>query len=101
MRVHVATPLRAYIVDLIQATRNHCKVALGASPRASLALQRAAQAAAILSGREYAIVDDVKRLATLVLAHRLILQEDTRTHFEEDAAAAVIQQLLNELPEPA
>lgn len=101
MRVHVSTAIRNYIVELVHGTRGHFKVALGASPRASLALQRASQAAALVGGREYVIADDVKRLAKLVLSHRLILHEDTRPGADEDAADAVIQQLLNEVPVPA
>jgi MoxR-like ATPase len=70
--VHVADTLKRYIVDLVRATRDHADLALGASPRAALALLRASRAAAAGSGRDYVVPDDVKELITPVLAHRLI-----------------------------
>ena len=63
-----------YIVRLVNATRNHPDVYLGASPRGSLALYRAGQAYAALSGRDYVIPDDIKALAEPALAHRLIIK---------------------------
>jgi MoxR-like ATPase len=74
--VHVAPPLRSYIVDLADATRRHHDLALGASPRGALALQRAAMALAASLGRDYAMPDDVKRVAPVVLEHRLLLTPD-------------------------
>ncbi len=74
--VHVADDLARYIVTLTQATRETPLLKLGASPRASLSLQRAAQAAAALSGRDYVIPDDVQDLIVPVLAHRLMLSRD-------------------------
>jgi MoxR-like ATPase len=70
--VHVADEVRRYIVDLISATRRHPDLRLGASPRASLHLIRAARAAAALDGRGYVVPDDVQALAGPVLAHRLL-----------------------------
>ena len=71
--VHVADTLKRYIVDLVRATRDHADLALGASPRAALALLRAARAAGAVAGRDYVVPwDDVKELVTPVLAHRLI-----------------------------
>jgi MoxR-like ATPase len=98
MRVHVSKSIATYIVDITHATRSHVQVALGASPRAALALQRAAQASAVLAGREYVTPDDVKRLAPITLAHRLILHGDSG---ESRAPEAVIHQVLNEVsPQP-
>ncbi len=74
--VHVASSLRNYIVDLADATRRHHDLALGASPRGALALQRAARALAASMGREYVMPDDVKRVAPVVLEHRLLLTPD-------------------------
>jgi MoxR-like ATPase len=74
--IHVASPLRNYIVDLADATRRHHDLALGASPRGALALQRAARAFAASVGRDYAMPDDVKRVAPVVLEHRLLLTPD-------------------------
>ncbi len=70
--VHVADSLKNYIVDLVRATREHGDLALGASPRAALALLRASRAAAATGGRDYIVPDDIKNLITPVLAHRLI-----------------------------
>ncbi|TDF96179.1 AAA family ATPase [Paenibacillus piri] len=75
-RVHVDDTIKGYIVQLSAATREHADVTLGVSPRASIALMRAAQARAYLSGRGYVIPDDVKQLAVPVLAHRLLLAPD-------------------------
>jgi MoxR-like ATPase len=71
-RVHVADPLRTYIVELVAATRKTPDLMLGASPRASLALLRASRSLAAAEGRDYATPDDVKTLAPVVLAHRMI-----------------------------
>jgi len=76
--VYVDTAVREYIVSLIEATRNHEDVSLGASPRASLGMFRAVRGMAILRDRDYAIPDDVKELAYAVLAHRLILSPAAR-----------------------
>ena len=69
--VHVADPLRGYLVDLANATRRHAGVAIGMSPRATLALQRVARALAAMQGRSYVVPDDFKELAGPVLSHRL------------------------------
>ncbi|MBC8280673.1 MAG: MoxR family ATPase, partial [Chloroflexi bacterium] len=76
--IYVDTAVREYIVGLIEATRNHEDVSLGASPRASLGMFRAVRAMAILRDRDYVIPDDVKDLAYAVLAHRLILSSSAR-----------------------
>lgn len=76
--VYVDTTVREYIVGLIEATRNHEDVSLGASPRASLGMFRAVRGMAILRDRDYVIPDDVKELAYAVLAHRLILSPAAR-----------------------
>jgi MoxR-like ATPase len=72
-RTRVAPVLRDYIVELTGATRQLADVRLGASPRASLSLMRAARAKAALAGRSFATADDVKALAHAVLGHRLLL----------------------------
>ena len=76
--VYVDTAVREYSVGLIEATRNHEDVSLGASPRASLGMFRAVRGMAILRDRDYVIPDDVKELAYAVLAHRLILSPAAR-----------------------
>ena len=75
-RVHVATAVKRYIVDLAEGTRAHPSVFLGASPRACLFLLRAARAKAAAEARAFALPDDVKELATPVLAHRILLTSE-------------------------
>jgi MoxR-like ATPase len=70
--VHVADSVKAYIVGILNATRDHGDVAIGASPRAGLMLLRASRAIAAAEGREYVVPDDIKTLAVPVLAHRII-----------------------------
>jgi MoxR-like ATPase len=70
--VHVAEPIRHYIIDLVTATRTSAELRLGASPRAALHLLRASRAHAALDGRDFVIPDDVQALAVPVLAHRLL-----------------------------
>ena len=97
MRVHVSPAVCRYIVDLVHATRSHVAVALGASPRAALALQRAAQASALLSGREYVTSDDVKNLADATLTHRIILHGEGTG---EEAGEEVVRAVVSQVPAP-
>jgi MoxR-like ATPase len=76
--IHVAAPVRQYAVDIANATRGHNDVRLGASPRATLHLVRAAKAAAALDDRDHVLPDDLQALAPVVLAHRLILTADAQ-----------------------
>ncbi|KAB8146081.1 AAA domain-containing protein [Chloroflexia bacterium SDU3-3] len=94
--VHVEPSLREYIVRLVGATRAHPDLALGASPRATHALFRAAQALAALAGRDYALPDDVKRLAGPVLRHRLLLRPESALRGR--TAAAVLDAVVAETP---
>jgi MoxR-like ATPase len=71
--VHVAPPVRSYILDLVESTRAHPLVAVGASPRAALALIRVSSALAVASGRSFVTPDDVQEAAVPSLAHRLLL----------------------------
>lgn len=75
--VHVDDTVRDYIVTLVFATRRHPDLILGASPRGSHSLYRAAQAYAALQGRDFVLPDDVKRLASPVLAHRCLLHPES------------------------
>jgi MoxR-like ATPase len=76
--IHVDQSLEKYILTIVRATRTHPDLALGASPRGSLALYKTAQALAALRGRDYAIPDDVKTLVPLTLAHRLIVKPESQ-----------------------
>ncbi len=96
--VYVDRLMRQYIVTLIEATRKHRDVTLGASPRASLGLFRAARALALVRDRDYVIPDDIKLLAPAIIAHRLILSPAARMRGLKDAD--VVSSLLNNLPVP-
>jgi MoxR-like ATPase len=74
--IHVEDEVMDYVISLAEFTRHHPQVALGASPRASLVLLRAAKARALLHGRDYALPDDAKALAHAVLGHRLVLKPE-------------------------
>ena len=71
--IHTSPLIQRYIVEIANATRVHPAVALGMSPRAALALQRAARARAVLEGRDFVSPDDVKAMAPAVIGHRLEL----------------------------
>jgi MoxR-like ATPase len=75
---HVDESLERYILTIVEATRSHPDVALGASPRGSLALYKTAQALAVLKGRDYVIPDDIKTLTPLTLSHRLIVKPESQ-----------------------
>ncbi|GBC90729.1 MAG: MoxR family ATPase [Fimbriimonadales bacterium] len=97
-RVYISPAVRRYLVAVVNATRHHPQIALGASPRASLALMLAAQANAILSERHFVTPDDVQRMAVPVLAHRLILRSDSQGKIPR--AEQVIQEILKQVPVP-
>jgi MoxR-like ATPase len=94
--VHVESSISDYIVRLVNGTRNHPDVYLGASPRGSIALYRASQALAGLVGRDYVIPDDVKLLAEPALAHRLIIKTSSTIH--DVQPGQVVRELLETLP---
>jgi len=75
-QIHVLDNIRKYILDLVNASRHHEALSLGASPRGSLALYRTAQANAALNGRNFVIPDDVKHMAVICLAHRMMLKPE-------------------------
>jgi MoxR-like ATPase len=95
----VADAVRRYAVDLVAATRTHPDLRLGASPRATLHLLRAAKAAAALAGREYALPDDVQALAAPVLAHRLL--PTAQAQLNRRTAEQVVLEILQRTPVPA
>jgi MoxR-like ATPase len=96
--VHVAPPLRGYLIDLAEATRRHPAVAVGMSPRASLALQRVSRARAATQGRNYVVPDDVKALAGPVLTHRLLLSPEAQ--MQGRTATDVVDDVLRSVPIP-
>ncbi len=96
--IHLSDQVKRYVVTLVEATRHHPSVYLGSSPRGSLALSRMAQARALLERRDFALPDDVKALAELALAHRLILTSAAR--MQETDGRSVIAQILESVPVP-
>ena len=98
-RVRIGDAVRGYIAAVVRATRGVSGVELGASPRASIALFRAAQARAAIQGREYVLPDDVKRQAPAVLRHRLFLDADAQMRGR--TPAAVVNEVLARVPVPA
>jgi MoxR-like ATPase len=96
--VHVSSDVRGYIVALVEATRRHPDLYLGASPRASIMLLRAARAMAAAEGRDYVIPDDVKGLALPVLSHRIIVTADAVMGGK--TSSMVLQELLADIPVP-
>lgn len=96
--VFVEGSLKAYIVQLVEATRKHPAARLGASPRGSLGLLRGSQALAAIAGRSFVIPDDVKRLAHPVLGHRISLRPDARARGV--TPEQVVDEVLRSVPVP-
>ncbi len=96
--IHVDPSIREYIVAIANATRNHPNIYLGASPRGSLALFRAAQALSAMRGRGYVIPDDVKLLARPTLAHRIIVTPAARVR--SITSTAILDEILQSVPVP-
>ncbi len=96
--VFVAPTVKRYIIELVHRTRSHSDIYLGASPRGSLGLFRAAQARAALSGRAHVLPDDIKALAQAVLAHRIIVNPAAR--LREVTAERIIQEIMLAVPVP-
>jgi MoxR-like ATPase len=97
-RTYVDPVLRTYVVRIVQATRNHAELELGASPRASIGLYRASQALSAIRGREYVTPDEIKSLAPLALAHRVILKPQAR--LRERTAEGIIDEILAQIEVP-
>lgn len=76
--IKVANPIKEYIAQIVSYTREHPDISLGVSPRGAIFLMRAAQAHALLDGRDYVIPDDVQAMIAPVLSHRIILKPETR-----------------------
>lgn len=96
--VYVAEEVKRYIIDLVTATRNHPDVYLGSSPRGSLALFRTAQTRAAMAGRDFVLPDDVKALAEVTLAHRVIIGPSAR--IRDISSRTIVQDVLAQTPVP-
>lgn len=96
--IYVDKKVSRYILEIVHGSRDHGDVALGGSPRASLALYRTGQALAAINGRSFVLPDDIKRMTVPVLGHRLILKPESR--LRKVTPAAVINEILTEVPVP-
>ena len=96
--VYASREARNYVATIVAMTRTHPAVQLGASPRGSIALLRAAQACALLSSRDYVLPDDIRHMALPVLSHRLILTPEAR--MKGVSSQQVLAQLLDTVPVP-
>lgn len=96
--VYASHEARSYVATITAMTRSHASLQLGASPRGSIALLRAAQACALLSGRDYVLPDDIRHMALPVLAHRLVLTPEAR--MKGISASQVLSQLIDTVPVP-
>jgi MoxR-like ATPase len=97
--VRISDELKRYMVDIVGATRRTLGVQFGASPRASLALMKAAQALAVFDGLEFVTPDHVQELAVPVIAHRLALEPQAK--FSGLTARGVVEEILGKMPVPA
>jgi len=96
--VYVADEIKRYIIDLVNASRQHPDVYLGSSPRGSLALFRTSQARAAMAGRDFVIPDDVKALAEVTMAHRIIVGPAAR--IKDISSRTIVQDILASTPVP-
>lgn len=97
-KIHVATPLKQYLVQLAEATRAHPQLELGMSPRATLSMLRVSRVWAAMSGRDYVTPDDVKQLADPVLAHRLLVTPEA--DLQGISSSAILEDVLDSVPVP-
>lgn len=98
LQVHIDDAVAKYLVSVIRSTREHPQVLLGASPRATIALARAAKASAYLNQRKYVTPDDIKSLAPFVLSHRILLRTEARMNGLR--ADNVVEQALQSIKVP-
>ncbi len=97
--VSLSDAVKEYIINIVEESRNNDKIALGISPRGSLAMMKASQAMAVISGRTYVTPDDVKLIAVPVTAHRIILRGHSISS-STSASEMVIREILDKVPVP-
>jgi MoxR-like ATPase len=98
-QVRISEELKRYAVDLVAATRGAPGVQLGASPRASIAMMKSAQALALFDGLEYVTPEKIQEVAVPVIAHRLVMEPQAR--FSGHTAHAVVEEIVKKKPVPA
>jgi MoxR-like ATPase len=99
-QVEIDESLQEYIITIVTRTRASKWLELGVSPRGTLALQRAAQASALMAGRQYCTPDDIKPLVIPVFAHRVMLHADAYTESPAEGAEKAMQQIIEDIPVP-
>lgn len=97
-QVYMADSILDYIAALAEATRNHPMITLGLSPRGTLALCRMTKAAAFMEERDYVIPDDIRKVFSDVVSHRMIL--DSRARYQEQTAKDILKEILEQVPAP-
>ena len=97
-QVHVAPAVKGYIIDIVEATRQHDEVLLGASPRSALFLQRVARTRAAAEGRDFVNPDDLKAITEPVLAHRMALRPEAQ--MRGTTIREVLEAVLRQIPVP-
>ena len=97
--IRMSDELKRYVVDVVRETRAATGVQLGASPRASLSLMKAAQALALTEGREFVIPEDVREMAVPVIAHRMVAEPQAR--FAGVTTAGIVEEILTKVPPPS
>ena len=97
--IRISEELKRYVVDLVAATRTAAGIQLGASPRASIALMKAAQALAFFDGQEFVTPENIRELAVPVIAHRLVMEPQAR--FSGVTARGVVAEIVKKLKVPA
>jgi MoxR-like ATPase len=97
--VRMSDELKRYVVDVVRETRAATGVQLGASPRASLSLMKAAQALALTEGREFVVPEDVREMAVPVIAHRMVAEPQAR--FAGVTTAGIVEEILTKVPSPS
>ncbi len=96
--IYVDDLIKRYVISIINRTREHADIALGSSPRGTLALVRGAQGMALIRGRDYALPDDVKELAIPMIGHRIIVSASARMRGLE--GSDLVEEIVNEVPVP-
>jgi len=97
-KIYVSEPIKKYIVDLVSQTRHSDDLYLGASPRGSLALYKTGQALAFLRGRNFVLPDDIKKMSSFVLSHRVIVSPAAR--LREISSSKIIEEIVENIPVP-
>jgi MoxR-like ATPase len=98
--IHVSEPLVEYLMTIVQTTRTHPEVALGVSTRGALTYFKACQALAMVGGRDFVVPEDIKRLASPVLSHRILMKDRRLMRGDFSPEARFVQKIVGEIPVP-